>query len=312
MMNGLKVWVSGSMGFIGKYLIYALKNCGELRCITNNRISGGGLTYVDFSEKKHIREIINLYGVPDIFIHLGWGSVYEPQSDIHLTSNVSDGKNLIEELYNCGLKKFIHLGSSSEYGDRKGLLSEDMDPDGRLTNYARGKIEVSSYGFEAAKRLNKIFIHIRLSHAFGAGQHQKSLINQLYKSYLEKIAINLSPCEHYRDYIYISDVVDGIRLISGINESTVVNLGSGRAVQLKDFVNLFWKQLGGTPQQLNFGSHPKPDHEPGQPYCFCNLDNLKRLTNWTPSVSLNDGIKKTVDALMDESNASYQGQGNLK
>ena len=235
--------------------------------------------------------------MPDVFIHLGWGSVYEPQSDIHLTSNVSDGKNLIEELYNCGLKKFILLGSSSEYGEQEGALSENMDPKGKVTNYVRGKIEVSSYGFEIAKRLNKIFIHIRLFYTFGAGQYPKSLINQLYKSCLEKTAMNLSPCEHYRDYIHISDAVKGIELISNINESATVNLGSGRAVQLKDFVSLFWEHLGGDADHLKFGSHPKPGHEPVQPYCFSNVDNLKRLTNWTPSVSIAEGIKETVDAL---------------
>ena len=297
-MSDLRIWISGSRGFIGNYLVHALKDsCHELRCITNNKVSGDNLIYIDYSEKNHIREIINLYGLPNIFIHLGWGSVYEPQSNIHLTSNVSNGKNLIRELFSCGLEKFIFLGSSSEYGDRKGSLSENMSPKGKLTNYVKGKIEVSSYGFEIAKQLNKIFIQIRLFYAYGAGQHQKSLINQLYKSYLEKSTINLSPCEHYRDYIYISDVINGIRLISNINESAIVNLGSGRATKLKEYVNLFWKYFGGEADLLNFGSHPKPHNEPEQPYCYANLDTLKRLTNWTPSVSLAEGIKETVDAL---------------
>ena len=297
-MSDLKIWVSGSRGFIGRYLINALKDsCYELRCITNNKVSDDSLTYIDFSNKNHIRKIIDLYGVPNIFIHLGWGAVYEPQSNIHLTSNVSDGKNLIRELYSCGLEKFIFLGSSSEYGDRKGCPSENMNPTGKLTNYVTGKIEVSSCGFEIAKQLNKIFIHIRLTHAFGAGQHQNSLINQLYKSYLEKSTMNLSPCEYYRDYIYISDVIQGIKLISNINESAIVNLGSGRVIQLKDFVSLFWKLLGGRPEHLNFGAHPKPEHEPEQPYSYANLDVLKRPTNWTPSLSLEEGIKETVDAL---------------
>lgn len=297
-MSDLRIWVSGSRGFIGKHLVHALKDSyHELRCITNNKISGDNLIYIDYSEKNHIREIINLYGVPNIFIHLGWGSVYEPQSNIHFTSNISNGKNLIKELYSCGLQKFIFLGSSSEYGDREGSLSENMSPKGKLTNYVKGKIEVSSYGFEIAKQLNKIFIHIRLFYTFGAGQHQKSLINQLYKTYLEKSTINLSPCEHYRDYIYISDVVNGIKLISNINESAIVNLGSGRAIKIKDFVNLFWKYLRAKPDFLNFGSHPKPEHEPEQPYCYSNLDTLKRLTNWTPSLSLEEGIKLTIKEL---------------
>ena len=296
-MDDLKIWVSGSRGFIGSYLIRELK---DSCCITNNKVSDDSLTYIDFSKTNHIRKIIDLYGVPNIFIHLGWGAVYEPQSNVHLTSNICDGKNLIKELYSCGLEKFIFLGSSSEYGDLEGSLSENMSPKGRLTNYVKGKIKVSSYGFEIAKRLNKIFIHIRLFYAFGAGQHQNSLINQLYKSYLEKSTLNLSSCEHYRDYIYIADVVNGIKLISNINESAIVNLGSGRAIKLKDFVSLFWEYLDGEPELLNFGAHQKPEHEPGQPYCYANLDTLKRLTNWTPSLSLEDGIKETVDTLNRE------------
>lgn len=301
-MKNFKIWVSGSRGFVGSHLVSALRaSCSELKCVTNGDASGGELIYVDYSRRSHIREIVNLHGVPDIFIHLGWGAVYEPQSEVHLTSNVSDGKTLISELYDCGLKKFIFLGSSSEYGDLEGSLSEDMAPQGRLTNYVIGKRELSSYGFETAKRLNKIFIHIRLFYAFGAGQHKNSLINQLYRNYLEKTTMNLSPCEHYRDYIYISDVIKGIQLISNLNESVIVNLGGGRAIQLKEFVSLFWQRFGGDPSLLNFGAHARSGHEPGQPYCFSDQTNLKKKTGWTPSVSLKEGIKKTVDALSKSS-----------
>ena len=109
--------------------------------------------------------------------------------------------------------------------------------------------------------------------------------------------MNLSPCEHYRDYIYISDVVKGIQLISDLNESTIVNLGSGKAVQLRDFVKRFWQRLGGELSRLNFGAHSRPGHEPVQPYCFSDQHKLKKLTNWTPSVLIDDGIKETVAVL---------------
>jgi len=297
-MNGLRIWVSGSRGFIGRSLVGALKaTSDDIVCVTNNPAIDDSVVYMDWSETGNIREIINQYGAPNVFIHLGWGSVYEPQSDIHLTSNISNTKNLIKELFSFGLEKFIFLGSSSEYGSLEGPLSEDMGSRGWLTNYVKGKLEVSSFGFEMAKFFKKVFVHIRLFYAFGAGQHQGSLINQLYRSYLDKTVMKLSPCEHFRDYIYIADVVDGIRRISNINESSIVNLGSGRVIKLKDFIERFWNCLGGTPDLLHFGAHPKPEHEPEQPKCYSNLDTLTRLTNWIPSVSLEEGIKCTVEAL---------------
>ena len=80
---------------------------GEIRCITNNKVSDDSLTYIDFADDNHIREIMELYSVPSVFIHLGWGAVYKPQSDIHLTTNISNGKNLIRELYNRVFAKHI-------------------------------------------------------------------------------------------------------------------------------------------------------------------------------------------------------------
>jgi nucleoside-diphosphate-sugar epimerase len=292
------IWISGTRGFVGSHLIRSLSSTGDqVRRISNSNTENSNIIHIDFSDRNRIAAAIKKYGVPHTFIHLGWGAVYEPHSKIHLTANISDGKNLISELFSCGLEKFILLGSSAEYVDRQGSLSENMNPEGELNPYVKGKRVVSSYGFETAKRLNKIFIHIRLFYAFGAGQQQNSLINQLYKSYVENSTMNLSPCEHYRDYIAISDVVHGIKLISNINESAIVNLGSGRAIQLKDFVTLFWEVLGGKPERLNFGAHSKPALETEQPRCYANLETLKRLTNWTPSFSVEDGIKLMIKEL---------------
>ena len=272
----------------------------DVKCITNSSPNNSNLVSFDYSNKNEIIAAIEKYGVPDIFIHLGWGSVYEPQSNMHLTSNIQDGKNLISELFHHGLEKFLFIGSSSEYGSLTGILSEDMKPLPKITNYAQGKTEVSSFGIKLASRINKVFIHIRLFYTYGAGQHSNSLINQLYNCYLDKSIMNLSPCEHYRDYIYLSDVVNGIMLLEKVNESGIVNLGSGNIIRLRDYVTLFWNYLGGNPKQLKFGAHLKPENEPEQPFCYADLTKLKRLTGWRPSISIEDGIKRVISKLQDK------------
>ena len=101
-VDSVSMWVSGSRGFIGRYLIDALEKDSryQVRCITNNKATDASVTYIDFSDKSHIRKVVDSQGVPDVFVHLGWGAVYEPQSDVHLGANISDGKNLIKELKN--------------------------------------------------------------------------------------------------------------------------------------------------------------------------------------------------------------------
>ncbi|MDE2590345.1 MAG: NAD(P)-dependent oxidoreductase, partial [Patescibacteria group bacterium] len=199
-------------------------------------------------------------------------------------------------LYKSGLEKFIFLGSMNEYGDRIGPLYEEMKPMGWITNYAKGKIDVAKFGFEKAKEMDKKFIHIRLFYTYGAVYRKNTLIQDLYHGYKKNTKISLGHCEHYRDYVYVSDVVKGIRLLRNINESTTVNLGSGKAIKLKEFVNLFWKILGGKPEMLHFGDKPIKKEQP-QPNCFANLDKLEALIKWKPSISLEEGIKLTIKEL---------------
>jgi nucleoside-diphosphate-sugar epimerase len=304
-MSLKNIWLTGSRGFIGNAVIPAFKKSeAELFCFTNKsskeekaHSQTARVLCMDYLDEQDIKEKVNSYGLPDIFIHLGWGDMTKPDSSLHLGENVQAGKNLIGTLFKLGLKKFIFVGSMNEYGGRIGMLSEDMEPQGRLTNYAKGKIEVAKFGMENAEIYGSIFIHVRTFYVFGAGQRQGSLINDLYQSYCKGTDIDLSPCEHYRDYIHVFDVAEGLRRICDIEESTTVNLGSGVVVKVKDFVLLFWKMLGGDVKKLNFGVRSLRKNEPEQPKSYADLACLKNLTNWFPKLSLEEGIKLTIMGL---------------
>jgi len=253
---------------------------------------------MDFSDRSHIREILGKYGVPDTFIHLGWGNVYQPHDPVHLTTNLQDGMNLVDELYDFGAERFLLVGSSSEYGERTGALSEEIEPLGQTNDYVRAKSQLASYGLKMAEERSKKFIHVRLFYAYGAGQKHNSLINQLFRSHLEGARISLSPCEQYRDYIHVSDAAEGIKRICNVNRSAILNLGSGAVIQLREFVELLWKELGSSPDLLAFGAHDRPVHEQSQPHAFADLTNLRTLTSWSPSLSISEGIKRTVSQLI--------------
>ncbi len=292
------VWLSGSRGFVGAHVARQLRDAGyDLTCVSIARLCDAGVVPLDFGDRRSIAETLEQRGAPETFLHLGWGNVYEPQAPEHLTTNVQNGINLVDECFARGVKRFVLIGSSSEYGDRTGELSEDLAPRGVLNSYIKGKLAVAAHGFDAAKRFGATFLHVRLSYTFGAGQLHNSLINQLYKSFVNQTVLDLSPCEHFRDYIYVGDVAEGIARIGLANESVIVNLGSGKVIQLKEFIQRFWSRLGGPPQLLRFGAHTKPAHEPPQPHCHLDLARLEHLTHWVPACSIDDGIARTIAEL---------------
>lgn len=294
----LKVWLSGSSGFVGSAVVKVLpKHNFQVTRITNSKEVRTDASYVNYANRENIRTLLKKEGCPDVLFHLGWGNVYEPQSPIHLSQNLDEFKIFLDELYENGLKKAILVGSSSEYGSREGCLVENAEPIGRLTNYAQAKIEACHYGFESAKKYNKVFIHVRLFHTLGAGDRQSSLINQLYKSFRESAVLNLSPCDQFRDYIALDDATEGIVRISKINSSEIVNLGSGNKIQLKELIQMFWSKLDASPDLLRFGAHARPSHEPVQPPSYASLDKLKRLTGWQPTLSIEEAVSRTIDEL---------------
>jgi UDP-glucuronate decarboxylase len=290
------VWLSGARGFVGEYVRRSFLEAGYIvKCLSNSVSNDENIIQVDYSKRDQIRKVFETHNIPEKFIHLGWGNVYDPHHKSHITSNLEESINLIDELYNCGLKRFLSLGSSSEYGDKTGLLQETYSASEGVNNYVLGKQRLALYGLEAAEKLNRIFVHVRLFYTYGLGQKHNSLIKQLFDTYVQGGTMNLSPCEHYRDYLHIAEAADGIRKIASVDQSGIINLGSGKVIQLKEFVQLLWNELGADPNLLIFGSHDVPTSEQSQPRSFADLNTLKNRTQWSPSLSIEEGVKKMVE-----------------
>ena len=303
--NPKVVWITGSSGFIGNHLACQLEQEGYKLVRISNRYGHNNLSnksimqpiYMDYSSKEDIMEKIANNGIPDCFIHLGWGDMSQPMSLVHLESNVDNAKTLIKTLYCQGLARFVFVGSMNEYGARSGNLTGDLERIGRLTNYAKGKIEVSNYGFGMSKLYDKTFIHIRPFYVYGPGQRQGSLINELFEAHVANRDAILGPCQHYRDYIYVQDVVAGIIRLMKVNKSLTVNLGSGSFIKVMEYVKMFWKQLGGESNRLKFGSIPMSIDEPEQPKSWADLSLLVETIGWKPVCTMDYGIQHTITEL---------------
>lgn len=296
-----KIWITGSRGFIGKELVSLLKQENQIKCLTHNLekdfYETDEIIHINFLSEQSIIKLTNKFGVPDIFIHLGWASMTDSESSKHLKFNVDSGKNLIKKFFELGLEKFIFLGSRDEYGERNGSLLETMKPIGKITKYAKAKAIVAKFGFEQSNKIGGMFIHIRVFNVYGSGQQKNSLINLLYRNFCNNEIIHLGPCKHFREYIHISEVCKGIKLILKIDKSCTINLGSGKSIRLKNFVNLFWKELGGKKDKIIFESEQIRKNDPTYPESYANLEKLKNITDWAPSLSIEDGIKMTIKEL---------------
>ena len=289
-----KVFVTGSNGMLGSSLIRSLKNKYNLKLLSNNK-KITKKNYINYSSKKNINEFIIKNGIPDYFLHLGWGKMTDPHSSYHLNENYLNSKNLLEIFYNKGLRNFIFIGTINEYGSNKGVVTEDNLLRINLRNYEKGKIKFANYGKKLADKKNKYFIHIRLANLYGPLQKKNSLIYSIHEAYRKDAELKLSPLNIYRDYLFSEEAAVGIiKIMNKVNETLTINLGSGKNISMRYFVKKYWNYIGGEKDKLKFGSLIKSKNDPAASKFYLSLKLLKKTTGWCPENDLRQNIKKNI------------------
>ena len=104
-----------------------------------------------------------------------------------------------------------------------------------------------------------------------------------------------------RDFCFISDFVRSI--FSSIDNTEafgeVINIASGEPISIKDVVTKIQNIVTtGSPQ---FG---KAAYRVGENMeLYADITKAKKLLNWQPKISLEEGLKKTIDVIRDISDA---------
>jgi len=105
------------------------------------------------------------------------------------------------------------------------------------------------------------------------------------------------PCstgEQLRDFIYVDDATDAI-IKSLTNKNTrgqIINIGSGKPKKIKNVIEKVRKiSKGGYPQ---YGMFKLRKFE--IPKLYPNVQKAKNIINWKPKISLEKGLRLTINS----------------
>jgi nucleoside-diphosphate-sugar epimerase len=220
-----KIFLLGSTGFIGKNLYEALKNKYSI----NNYTRGDNL----------YKSLENFN--PDIIINSA-GEISEISkmfdSNIGLTFDILNFCKHKE-----GKVKYIHMGTSKEYGDVKYKIKENdpLNPrDIYETTKSCGSLLCKGY----AKYYKLPIIVVKLFSIYGKYQHQNSFISKLIDSCKNNKEIQVF--NGINDFLYIKDLISAIKILSDVNNKKIIggdliNLCSGKSYSNKEVVKIVSK-----------------------------------------------------------------------
>lgn len=203
--------ITGATGFLGKSLLEKLAKYNNIWCIDRGH--------------KIIKEEIEKFN-PDYIYHFA-AEIYNDSKMIE--SNILLTYNLLEATKNTQFSAFINVGSSSEYGlKRKPMQESDILVP--RTMYEATKASATLLCQAYANIYNKPIVTVRPFSVYGLYEKEHRFIPTLFRNFIEKTSISISPGVH--DFIYIDDFIDAILLISksdpSLMKGDIINIGYGK------------------------------------------------------------------------------------
>lgn len=201
--------------------------------------------------------------------------------------------NVLKILTFKKLQLFIQIGSSTEYGKKKGPLKEEMRCNPK-TPYAIAKNLCTNILINLNKKKEFPVVILRLFQAYGPGQDENRLLPYIIKKCKKNLSFNTTLGEQLCDFCHIDDVVSAIfkcfasKKING----QILNISSGEPRMIKSIILRVKKIIGkGNPifGGLKYNKQISMKN-------FASINKAKKILNWSPKIKFLDGLKKTIDS----------------
>ena len=290
--------VTGGAGFIGSHLVDYLLGEDHEVTVLDNLSTGqrGNLEHCKGNENLRFHEVdvrahdeIRQYfdGVDWVF-HLAAladivPSIQQPLG--YLRAGVDATISVLEAARLSGVSRLVYAASSSCYGIPDLLPTPETAEIRPQYPYALAKNLGEQCVMHWAQVYQLPVVSLRLFNVYGPRARTTGTYGAVFGVFLaQKLAGKpltvVGDGTQTRDFTYVSDVVDA--LITAANSpinGEALNVGSSQTYSINRLVEL----LGGDVVYV-----PK---RPGEPDCtFADVTKIKKLLNWSATVSFEDGV----------------------
>jgi len=302
-----RILVTGGAGFLGSHLCEKLLQTGhDLLCVDNyftGRKSNIAhlLDNHNFEAMRHdvtfplyveVNEIYNL-ACPASPIHYQFDPVQTTKTSVHGAINMLGLAKRVKA-------RIFQASTSEVYGDPQiHPQTEDywghVNPTGVRSCYDEGKRCAETLFFDYYRQ-HKLRIKVaRIFNTYGPRMYLND--GRVVSNFIIQ-ALNNEPITIYgdggqtRSFCYVDDQIEAfIRLMDSPDYFTgPVNLGNPAEITINELANTII-DLTGSSSKLQNKPLPFDDPKRRRPY----ITLAKEMLNWQPTVSLEEGLKKTID-----------------
>ena len=297
-MNSL---ILGGNGFIGSHLVDKLLAEGhKVRVFDKYEehyrkpLSGVEYHFGDFGNRGQLIEA--LAGIEVVF-HLISTTLPKSSNDdpiFDVQSNVVETLFLLEQCVAQKIRKVVFISTGGAvYGRPETLPIAEDSPTNPECSYGITKLTIEKYLALFKLLYDLDYVVLRPSNPYGERQNPES-IQGAVSVFLGKVARGSTieiwgDGEVVRDYIYISDLVEGIYR-AGVTDSPscIFNLGSGSGYSLNEIIKVI-RRITGKEVKVEYVRKRVFD----VPKIYLDISRAREELAWSPITTLDSGINKT-------------------
>jgi UDP-glucose 4-epimerase len=234
-------------------------------------------------------------------------SIANPQHNFE--SNVVGTFNLLELSRECGVNRIVAASTGGAIlGDVEPPVHEEMAPQ-PTSPYGASKLMLEGYLCAYASSYGLSSCALRFSNIYGPRSfHKGSVVAHFFKQVLagERPTV-YGDGSQTRDYLFVGDLVEAIRVAMLSDVTGPYQLGSGHGTTLNDLLATM-RKVTGLPIEVDY-----VDFRDGEVRdTWCRVDKARAGFGYDPSTPLEEGLRITWDwfrsqPLQEQSTAARQG-----
>jgi UDP-glucose 4-epimerase len=297
----MRVLVTGGAGFVGANLVGFLVEGGHDVTVLDDLSAGArpdwwgkrsGPRCVEgrIEDESAVRRaargaeaVVHLAARPGVA-----DSVARP--DLDFGANVLGTFNTIDAARRAGVRSFVFASSGAVLAGATPPLREDM-PAAPLSPYGASKLY--GEGITASSGVfDMVGISLRFANVYGPGSaHKKSVVSLFVKRALAgQPFVVYGDGTQTRDFLFVEDVCTAIEKALRAEKPGVYHLGTGVETSVNELAEKVARACG---TQVRMERQPPRAGDAAR--SFVDLSSARRHLRWAPRVTLDEGLKRTVE-----------------
>ncbi len=328
----MKIFITGAAGFIGSQLAHRLWKDGAELVLIDNFTFGyednlifddhdfrGELIKMDIRDKEGVKSVMKAGDVDYIYNIAGIAPL--PDCQLNPTEaidvNLNGFINLLENGRLYGVKKIIQASTNAIYENETEFPTTENNFKTPTLIYPNTKYAAERFAQSYCDTYDMSVTCLRFSNVYGPHvdclRKQPPLVAYMVRElFYGKTPVFHSTGEQRRDYVYVDDLIALAIAVQKTKGFDAVNVSANQNYSVNEMYQLaqdimgksipaeyaddahYWEKYPG----LFEGKYPIKEsilnHEINK-YSLCDNGYAKEKYNWTPRVSMKEGLKKLIE-----------------